>query len=268
MRKTTLCVLIGTLFVLTSCLNDDDNVIQCAQDLGYIKTVNNTVCAATSYGYVTSPEIQRLKPNECYILGYTITRAAQNDIYTADNVFNISTKPLGQTSLLQAAPPVESVNSASVSNLNIPIYSSTTYMGDRWMFNYSALAKDSTKITAYFYYDKDNQVDKDGKNVKQENKVILDVAFVKTEVNGDNSVAKERRFASIGNLESLRTFPNFKKVESNPGGGLYATLLVQFRYHKYISTDKSELSYLGAWNLDTTKPDRVYSLKEILYTND
>lgn len=267
MKKYMLIILIGNLFMLSSCLDEGGNAIECARDLGYITSVNNTVCAATSCGYVTSPEIQKLKQKECYSLGYTITNSPQNNIYVADRVFHISEQPLPQTSLVQETPPDLTENNIAVNDLNIPIFWSTSYMGDRWLFNFSALTKDKSNVTARFYYDKNNQIDKDGKNVKEENKVIIDVVFIKTESTDDNSVAKMRNFSSIGNLESLRAFPNFNKVTTDPNGKMYATLLIQFRFHKYISKDKSEISYLGVWNNANCSYDRVYHLTEIYYTS-
>jgi len=268
MKKSKLIVIIGNLLMLSSCIDEGSNTIECAQNLGYITSVNNTVCAATSCGYVTSPEIQKLKQKECYVFGYTITSYAQNNVYLADRVYHISEQPLLQTSLVQETPPVLTENNIAINNLSIPIFWSTSYMGDRWLFNFSALSKDKSKVTAHFYYDKNNQIDKEGKNVKEENKVIIDVVFIHSESTEDNSVAKMRNFSSIGNLESLRAFPNFNKVTTDPNGKMYATLLIQFRFHKYISKDKSEISYLGVWNKVNSCYERVYYLTEAYFTTN
>jgi hypothetical protein len=269
MKKTTPLRIILTVVIsltLFSCIDDDD-FITCGQDIGFITTENGIKCAATSYGYVTSPEIKSLSLNECYILGYRITNLPVNGIYTADQVYHVSEKPIPQTAL-QIRKPTDS-SSVAVQDLNILFYAHTNYMGDRWMFTYSALAKSDENISAHFFYDKDNQMDKSGNNIKGKNKLIIDVYFTKTSPAGSNTEVKERTFSAVGNLEGLRAFaftPEYsQEVSTNQYGKMYMAVQIQFRYHKYIAANTFETAYLGSWNGENDH--RVYDLIEYYYTN-
>jgi len=136
------------------------------------------------------------------------------------------------------------------------------------MFTYWASLKDKDQLTAHFYYDKNNQIDSNGINVKGKGNFIIDVYFTKSTSAGDASVAKERCQSSIGNLESLRSFAFLPEycpgALQNQGGGLYDLGLLQFRYHKYVSPGQSRVCYLGTWDRETLQ--RQYYIIETLYT--
>lgn len=249
-RISTLSLILTVAISLTSCLNGlDDDYIECGQDIGFIKTVNNIKCAATSYGLVTSPEIKNLQSGECYILGYQITEAAVDGVYNASRVFNISENPLPQTAL-KTGKPAEST-SVAVNDFYIPFYASTDYMDDRWVFNYVASVKNNEKITAEFYYNEDNQIDKNGINVKGSDKIIIDVYFRRNGTPDSSSTVKTKSFSYVGNMRYLRDFAlnpeNSLDVTKDKYGRYYKIIFIQFRYHKYVSATKSEVTYLGSW---------------------
>lgn len=256
-KTTLISVLIASFF--TSCLNNDSNLIESIQDLGYITTVNNTVCAATSCGYVTSPEIKSLRLNECYILGYEINDPAQNGIYTADNVFNISESPVPQTRLNIGTPPSENI--LSTESLDILSFAPTSYLGDRWLLKYSISLDDNEIAAANYYYDENNQIDARGDDISDENKVIIDVYFTKTDTLDNNDVADHGKYLSIGNLESLRSAytPDYSRSTASQDGKKKVNVLLQFRYHKYVGANTTpEVSYLGNWDTDMTTDKRIY----------
>jgi hypothetical protein len=255
-RISALSLILTVAISLTSCLNGlDDDFIECGQDIGYITTNNGIKCAATSYGHITSPEIKNLKTGECYIMGYQITEASVDGIYNAKRVFNISENPLPQ-SAITIGKPADST-SVAISDLFIPFYSSSEYIEDRWVFNYVASVKNNEKITAEFYFNKDNQIDKDGVNIKGQNKIIIDIYFRRNGSPDTTSVAKLKGFTYVGNLRELRSFafnPEYsKEVSKGTNGGIYKILLIQFRYHKYVSATKSEIAYLGSWENSYTQ---------------
>lgn len=273
MRKIKALPIISTvvlLLALTSCLNnyEGENYIECGRDIGFITTNNGIKCAATSYGYITSSEIKSLKMNECYYLGYQITELPVDGVYNANKVFHVSENPLAQTEL-KIGKQSDSL-SVAVKDLRVPFFSSSEYLDDRWVFDYTALTRNNEKVIANFYFDKDNQIDKYGNNIKGKNKLIIDVYFTKDVTTDSSIVAREKQFSSVGNLKSLRTFaftPEYSsEVSRGDKGSMYMAVLVQFRYHKYISANKSEIAYLGSW--DSVTSQKPFYIVVYYYTSD
>ncbi|MFA6335447.1 MAG: hypothetical protein WCX48_07815 [Bacteroidales bacterium] len=251
----SICTL-ATVLTLSSCLDDQNDSIESGKDLAFITTYNNTKCAATSCGYVTSPEIQTLIQNECYLIGYIITDPAVDGIYTADNTYNVSDDPLPQTVLKEGTPENEQENNSAVDNLTIPFFYPTHYMGDRWMFKYSAILNSNEKLTPRFYYDENNQVDKNGVSIKNENMVVIDVYFEKSVVTGSNPASSGNEYLTIANFESLRTLynPDYNRGYSTSNEKCVDVQLL-FRYHKNRGVDEpSVISYVGDWETSS----RVY----------
>lgn len=249
--KISICAIV-TALALSSCLKDQDNSIQSDQDLAFITTVNDTKCAATSSGYVTSPEIQALTQEECYIIGYRLTTPPVNGIYTAEQVVNVSTTPLPQTALYEGLPANEQENNLAVEDLYIPFYFPTDFMGDRWLFKYSTAIEEGKNVTVRFYYNAANQIDKEGDDISTKNKIIIDVYFDKHDATlAETRAANSKSHLAIANLESLRTLynPNFDNHTGIYNGKKYVNVQLLFRYHRYIDPVRpSEISYIGNWD--------------------
>jgi hypothetical protein len=250
---------------LFSCLNEEDNYIECRSDIGFITYENGVKCAATSNGYITSTEIKSLILNECYTFGYQITDPPVNGIYKVEKVYNISEKPLTQTSL-QIGKPLK-IDTLDVWDIDIPIFAPSTYMGDRWVFTYSSITKERENVIASFFFDKDNQMDKNGNDANGNNEIILDIYFTKADSLNSGCEIEEKRFATVANLESLRTFSFTSEYSKNFSidmfGGMYKSVQILFRYRKFLKSGKSEIAYLGSYpfyiveyyNLDGTKKE-------------
>jgi hypothetical protein len=272
MKKSRIPSLIAATILTSiffSCIdNDDSYYIKCERDIGFITTKNNIKCAATSYGYITSPEIRLLTLNECYFFGYQISDAPVHDVYTASQIFNKPKEPIPQT-LLQIGQPDDS-NTVAIRDLHVLFSTSTNYLGDRWIFAYSAPIRGDEKVTAHFYYDKNHQTDQSGNNVKGKNKLIIDVYFTKTSSTESKEALQENYFTTTGNLESLRAFaftPEYsKEVTTEPNGSMYMAVKIVFRYHQYITANQSAVTYVGSWNKDVNQ--NVYSIIEYYYTNN
>lgn len=251
--------------IFTSCLDNDDNNIECPNDIAYITYHDSVKCAATSCGYVTSPEIKNLKLDECYILGYEITKPSINNIYTAERVYNISEKPLKQTCIQTGAPSAR--DSFAVSDLKVPFFSPTEYLGDRCMFTYSIPYSNNLSLTPHIYFDPNNQIDKDGNNIKGKNKIIVDIYFSKNDSTSGNN---NYRQSFIGNMKDLRNFiftsEYSNEISTYENGGRYIAVMVQFRYHKFVYPNKSVISYIGNW--DKNSYAGTYYMIAILYTNN
>lgn len=258
MKKTILKFIFSTCFIVllfSSCLESGENSFQSGRDFAYItesSSSNYVRYAATANGVaITSEEIRNLGLGECYFLSYKVTASGgtTGGVNNAQDVVNLSNYPIPQTSLQQSAP-VNTENSISVKTLDPSItYLPTDFLGDRWLFAYTVLLKEDEKVAANFYYDANNQKDKDGKDLKGQNAIVIDVRFVKTTVKPENTVEKENGLYGVGNLSALRTISgliDFTKVEASSDGNKYVSAPILFRYLKYESAEKPAVeTYLG-----------------------
>lgn len=259
-KKNALWAIVA-LSAFTSCINNDDPYLKSSRDLAYITTVNDTKCAATSYGYITSAAIQNLNINDCYIVSYSYKTSdkTSDGIYVANEFSNISGDPMPQTVLKSGKPSENADDVFKITELAVPVFSPTKYFGDRWAITYTLLSQQQEKKPiVYFYYDKENQIDKDGVDISDDNKVIIDVDFEEDITMSDAS--KEQKRTVIGNLESLRSAynPNFNNAQTGNDGAKYVSVLLQFRYKKYNEkSEQFETHYVGTWNTN--------SIEKILY---
>lgn len=239
---------------LSSCLSDHESSIESSRDIAYVTTIDNTPCVATSSGYVSAPLVKELKQQECYIIAYKITDLSNNGIYQTNDMTNISGSPLPQTALREASPTPDPKYGLAVKDLNIPIFAATDYMGDRWLFNYTATISKNENVISYFYYDKNNQIDENGKDISKDNKIIIDILFSKSEI-VRSATMEDKKHLTVGNLESLRRMytPDYSKGDSEKG----VPVLIQFRYRKYINENRPyEETFFGSWSTNGTS--RVY----------
>lgn len=249
-----ICIFILSPLLFASCLDSSNTSIVSGKDVGYVTSVKGVPCLATSSGYITSPLVSSLIMNECYLVAYEITMPDKNGIYTAEALTTVSKDPLPQTILQEGKPIFEEGHSFSVKRLEIPVFAASDYMGDRWLFNYIATVNKSEHVSSYFYYDKENQVDRDGKNISGENKIIIDIAFKKTDIMRLNTM-EDKVHLTVGNLEQLRTLfkPDFSKGDTNNK----VNVLIQFRYRKYVDEQKpAQEAYLGTWSANNQ--NKVY----------
>lgn len=256
--RTTPYSLLAILF-LTSCLNDSNNGVslESPRDIAYITTINDTECAATSSGYITHPLVYELQQDECYIVAYRVSASDSQGIYNADMMKNISGAPLPQTKIIEGTSGKITNNSIAVDDLTIPVYSASNYMGDRWLFNYTSSQNKAEKLTAHFYYDRENQIDEEGTSIASDNKIIIDVEFKTSDTNNTLNNSNDD-VLSIGNLAKLRTIyePDYKN-SSIENGERRVSVLIQFRYAKYNNESKTvEETYVGSWHPNGIK--RIY----------
>ena len=232
--------------LFASCLSDSDNEVLLREDLAYITSVNGSKSAATSYGYIVSSKISTLYPGEYYLMSYKLTNPVIGGVNQAE-VLAVSDEPLKVSHLEVDSYDMES---EVVSELQIRHFSAGTHFGDGWSF-YSQAASDAKyKLNAYFYYDKENQIDESGKDVSLEsNKVIIDVYFSETAEEFE-SADKYKTQVVVADLSELRgTYtPDYSKGSSNDEGK-YVSVAIKFRYNKVgSSSGNATVSYLGSWN--------------------
>lgn len=238
-------------FSLSSCLNGD-NTTSVNSDIAYITYKNNTKVAATAYnGFITSPVVQGMSLGECYSVGYKVDGAVNNEVYTAVEFVKNSDSPFPQTRLFSTPLPKD--KTLPLAGLTAPIYSSSEeYWGDRWVFGYRVAVGEKETPKMYFYYDKDNQIDEDGKDVFGENKIIIDL-YVAKDMVSEAGTSTYKVITTVGNLSGLRAIssgfvPDYSQSKTTVGGKKYVDVPIQFRFLKQeIGSTKSEVDYIGSW---------------------
>lgn len=263
-------------FLFSSCLGDNENTFEQSRSFSYVTTNDSRVkVAATASGYiVTSSEIQSTSvvEGQCYYLSFklssesTVTGGAYNveltstpQLIKSSNFFNRTSPP----STLPAG-----TDSLYVTAFNVGNRSPYDYYGDRWLFGYTAQPKVDETPIATFYYDINNQVDKDGTEIitsgtGRENKMIIDVVFTKTNLN-PGGVTQSTTAETVADLSQLRsTFDVNSSTESDivkPDGVTeYVRVAVKFRYWAINpSTSQKEQYYIGTWTINDSNSTSAY----------
>lgn len=243
------CSIIGALF-FTSCLDSGDDSLRINRDIAYITTKNGSACAATRSGYVvTAAQVQTMLRGEFYFVSYEINNSQVDGVYVASEFTKLSDEPIPQTSLKWNSEVPEDRGLAIV-ELSTPIFAVDDYWNDRWVFGYTVKIGENDGSEMVFYYDKDNQIDKDGKDISKDNKIIIDICAKKIESFATVGPLKNKTAQAVGNLSALRSLiqPDFTKATTLSDGTKVVDVLVQFRYKKQVNDDKSEIAYLGKLN--------------------
>ncbi|MDH6310840.1 hypothetical protein M2451_003651 [Dysgonomonas sp. PFB1-18] len=261
MKVSLLKLFSGALFVavlMSSCLGDGDNSRE-GTAFAYIDQEDGVKYASTEIGRIVGPsdQMSNLQVGQCYYIGFKVNAEGTTGYYTAEyiNVQN-NGKALTKSNIITNYKPYKNLpenvqsDSIHVSNLSIRDYSpyATPYEAafkDNWVFSYSVKnLKEDDKIDVYFYYDAENQFDKDGvEGGFANNQIIIDVRFIKKEESGDGS---GDTFISVGNFNALRGYT--PKYDGNEATAVY----VKFRYIVPYTDENKEVKYraeyLGNWN--------------------
>ncbi len=256
--KVYLLKLVSSVFfvavLMSSCLGDGDNSYEIGEAFAYINQEDGIKYASTSIGPVVGPSDQMsgLTVGQCYYIAFKVNTDASSGYYTAEyiNVLN-NGKALTRSSIFTNYKPYKNLpenvqsDSIHISSLSVKEYSPyEAYYKDNWVLSYSVpnLKEDDT-VDAYFYYDAENQFDKEGtEGGFSKNQIIIDVRFIKKEGNGDGTAAT-RSFTSVGNFNSLRSFtPSYGTEE---GVAVY----IKFRFIAPASGSvPARIEYIGNWN--------------------
>ncbi|NDV78573.1 hypothetical protein D0T57_06280 [Dysgonomonas sp. 511] len=212
---------------MSSCLGDGENSVENEEKLVYITNVNYTPCAATSIGWVTHSTIDGLVQGKCYRMGYKVVLNSANNMYAAEYVNVLDPEPYDESNLRWGVPYIDADNAIYASAMAIEHTYPTDHFGDSWLLSYNVSLKEGEEEEAYFYYDADNQQEGDG-NTNIENKVIIDVRFIKTNVNTENVPARIVNKKIVLKIGQLRD--NYSPVYTSEGSYEYANIAVKFRY--------------------------------------
>ncbi|MBB4037722.1 hypothetical protein GGR21_003643 [Dysgonomonas hofstadii] len=243
--KVSLMKLIGSLscaaLLMTSCLGDGDSSFQSDRSFAYITTDANYIkVASTNVGYIRTQDatgMTNLTDGQCYYISFKITSTqSSSGTYPAEYINVLDDGPISQKSLYvtelgepgEAYPGIEEEQSDTIQVNSLELreyYPAKEVFGDRWLFRYSVPnRKDDDQVKAYFYFDRDNQVNEKGEAIGfSENKIVIDVRFTKIDGSGSGTT-KTKDYESVGNLSSLRNYtPKY-----NDAGEAYVA--VKFRY--------------------------------------
>lgn len=238
-----------SLCLLTSCLSDSDNEFVIGDDLAYITSMNGTKCAAIShYGYIASSAISNLPTGEYYLIDYKLTNPAFG--VNQGEVLGHSKDPLEVSSLTTTDPEIDDM---SILGMQIRSAYPDRHFADGWLFYFESPSSAKNQSKAYFYYDRDNQIDKNGNDVLQDNKIIIDVYFDAAGAEFAPNSSKLQKV--VADLSSLRYEyePDFSKGGSDKDGNKYVNVGLQFRYSKVNNnSDEAEITYLGAWDSNSS----------------
>jgi hypothetical protein len=242
------CIIITLL--LPSCIDANDSNISIVsdKDFVYITSLNNVLCATTSCGYVTCPQIKELKLNECYFISYQLDGKKENNIYLANEFANISEGPIPQGAFSIDKVPTQA--SWPVKDLKISQFVPTKYKGDRWLLSYSFSSNSKKEIIPSFYYDSSKQIDKDGRNIMKDNKIVIDVHFKESNLNIKTNERINGQYSVVADLERLREIysADYDRASTGDDGKKQIPVLIQFRFYKDLTDGKTEVSYAGTWD--------------------
>lgn len=246
-----------SLSIFTSCISDGDNEIYIGEDLAYITTVDGKKYAAISYGYLSASSVQNMTPGQYYLIGYKISDYVLGGVNQGEIVNIIGGKPLDQSYLNISSVYTEGVD---VAGIQIGHWSPLDHYADGWSVYFQAQKEGKNKLVPYFYYDAENQIDEDGKDVSQEsNKVIIDVRFIESDEEFESNNPETQ--ITVANLRDLRYeyTPDFSNAQTDEERGKFVNVTLKFRYNKAaIGNNDAAVSYLGSW--DTTSRDCYYMI--------
>lgn len=266
MKSPLLKLVLGVfsiIMLMTSCLGDGDSSVKRDRDFAYVTYDEATGAkyAVTSVGYLKHSEINKLEAGRCYWIGYKILLNGTGGTYQAEYVNVLDNGyPIPQKSLVDGAPyygidpsTVES-DSINATSISISAFAPTKYIGDSWLFTFSVPAlKEKEGVNAYFYYDRNNQRDENGAIIGSgatsddaKNRVVIDVVFLKTDTDPENTPTLPRTVNAIGNLSELRYLFNPKYT----GAETTADVAIKFRYvvPATSTTVPATTKYIGAWS--------------------
>lgn len=255
--KTSLLKYLGsiaaTFFLMTSCLGDGESSYDAGRDFVYItETEYFTKVAAASPGYIAHEVINNLQVGECYFISYKIKGSSNGGIYKAEKAevldngvpvpkgyFYWNKKPMSNV------PEEQRNDTVATRTLSLGAAYPNTYINDMWLFNYNISLKEGDLVVPYFYYDATNQKDDLGKDLG-ENKIVIDVRFIKTESGNSTGSASVVSKSSVVSLSELR-----KSYSPNYNGVNQVSVPIRFRYHRYEADDKpATVQWIGSWSIE------------------
>lgn len=256
--KTSLLKYLGsiaaTFFLMTSCLGDGESSYDAGRDFVYItETEYFTKVAAASPGYIAHDAINNLQVGECYFISYKIKGSSSGTgVYSAEKVeildngipvpkgyFYWNKKPMSNV------PEEQRKDTIAPRTFALGAAYPNTYINDTWMFSYNVSLKEGDVVVPYFYYDATNQKNESGKEL-EENRIVIDVRFVKTESAGSTGTASIVSKNSVVSLSELR-----KSYTPNYNGAEGVNVPIRFRYHRFVADDKpATVEWIGSWSIE------------------
>lgn len=257
--KLTLSISAMSALMLSfsSCLGDSDSSFELSNNFVYITSDDIRQYAINTNQIMVSSESlrNRLSVGDCAIISFKVnTGSASSGIYEAENLqITDEFHKIDQATISPMAPDPTPQYPVFPKTLKINSATPGDFMGDRWLFSINYEDENDSKFVPEFYYDDNNQFETSGEGEQvalKANQVIIDVRFVKKNLNTGSKTNKTESF--VANLSGLKTYYSSKvdyqaddAVEYE--AGLKAVpVYIKFRY--YTDPTKDPV-YLGsAWN--------------------
>ncbi|MDR3058298.1 MAG: hypothetical protein LBU84_09190 [Prevotella sp.] len=262
------CGVFSIAFLFSSCLGDSDNKIEIGSDYAFITTMGSTytqVAAVSGRGYgpmyLTSVEIAKLQPGECYLLGYRITNTSSGSTgyYTAEDIGAVPVK-LNQTTGSYTAPTrtddfAPTAFSIAYYDFGLLNANYSSFFGDRWICGIRTPLGEKDEVYAHFYYDLANQKEEVNGVMTDigENKIIIDVRFERQKYGDGAETNKE--VACVGNLSQIKSYFQSQSGKYNDKGEKNVLIPIKFRYNKTVTEGGQDVvkeTLEGTWNVDNS----------------
>lgn len=242
---------IFSVFMFTSCLGDDDNYIEVAEDFAYIKydEKDGKYAVTQKGGIILADQIDVLLTGRAYYVSYKATYDGSG-LGRAERFDLIERDPLPEAKFKVGEPYLSNVPSYlladSIHPINVAIgacHPYSSYYDDKWEVQYTLSKKEDDKIDVYYYYDpnaqKINGVDLD------ENEIVIDIRFVHSEKSVDPEEPKTERLSALGSLKDLRD--QYPAVF--PDGEDVADVGIVFRYVREVDK-RPVVTYIGSFSIN------------------
>lgn len=243
--------------MFTSCLSDSDSFVQ-GTGTGYVTTSEGSKYLAFPFGYFSANGVQNLQTGSYYLVDYRIEDLNPvKNVYPGQILSIYKNKPLEESYLKVEEVPAE--DAVSVRGITPMDRTNGRELADGWTFYF--LPKEGAKkvLEAYFYYDVENQIDKDDKDVSTEsNKVIIDVKFEESSQELDATELGKLQIVVAKFGELRNTFEaDFSESKPDNDGNKFANVAIQFRFDGQDG-DKAQTKYVGGW--DSKDPYNYYHM--------
>lgn len=241
MKKVTLFLsVIGTAFLMTSCLGEGSNNYTEASYVYLDMDNGGTVYGKTISGYtlsrlITSNDMQLMDDGVIQIMSYswdeeygTTPLSIGGQTYQADNVRLGNKADIDHTWLLtEAALPVEE-NPKSFKEIGAPFYAKEKdFMGDYWLFEYAYEAEKAKKPIVEFYKRTD---------VNENDEIVIEIRLTFQDDSSATAIGVQSNAVAV-NMTSLRNQSGSNKLK------------IRFKYYFGGELKDSQQSY--EWDLST-----------------
>ncbi|PXV63304.1 hypothetical protein CLV62_11421 [Dysgonomonas alginatilytica] len=258
MKKTFLylCVVAVLAVVFSSCLGDNESTTSATKTFTVIKKSDSggvlyAVIYINGRAYITGEGLTGVSAEDAALISYKVnlnyvggSNIAQADYITVNEVY-----PKGSQKSVERHAMDTTVNNSPFKSVAIEVADQNMLFSNRWLFQFSAEVKGDQNFDVIFSYNKDDQKDKDGKELPA-NTAIVDVVLVKTGVAGDGAAPKTVEKPVVVNFTDFRGAITPTII---PSEGVIVKLWFRYIYIN-PSTKVKDVNYwnpgvgLGFWN--------------------